>query len=55
MLNDSCKLSLSSPAQLGKLTVAVLKTFLQSVGRRATGKKQDLVGEVEDYFATAAQ
>ena len=54
-MNGSCKFLLSSRAQLGKLTVAVLKTFLQSVGKRATGKKQDLVGEVEDYFATAAQ
>jgi ATP-dependent DNA helicase 2 subunit 1 len=35
---------------LTKLTVAVLKDFLKSVGRKATGKKQDLVQEVEDYF-----
>jgi len=32
--------------------VAVLKAFLASVGRRATGRKQDLVEEAEDYFAT---
>ena len=38
------------PLQLNKLTVAVLKDFLKSVGRKPAGKKQDLIQEVEDYF-----
>ena len=36
--------------QLKKLTVAVLKDYLTSVGKKVTGKKQELIDAVMDHL-----
>ena len=36
--------------QLNKLTVAVLKEYLKSVGKKVAGKKQDLVDAINDHL-----
>jgi len=36
--------------QLKKLTVPVLKEYLKSVGKKAVGKKQDLMDAINEHL-----
>ena len=42
---------MTKSGQLDKLTIPVLKQFLAGVGKKATGRKGDLIQAVKDHFS----